>query len=65
MPSTSFDLGVLVVCEIDVKKFFFFDSSFTKVVFPAPRNPDNTVTGNLPFFFSDFSKVLAGTNDSI
>ena len=45
------DLGVLVVCEIDVKKFFFFDSSFTKVVFPAPEGDERIII--VPLFFKD------------
>jgi len=29
------------VCEIEIWKSLFFDSSFTSVVFPAPDGEDN------------------------
>ena len=39
----SVDLGVLVVWDIDVIKFFLSDKSLTRVVFPAPDGDERII----------------------
>ena len=51
MPFISFDLGVLVVCETDIK-IFFSERSFTRVVLPAPEGEKELLS--LPFFLRTF-----------
>ena len=42
-------LGFLVVCEMEITKFFFLDNNFTSVVFPAPDGEDSIII--TPSFF--------------
>ena len=41
LPFFSFGLGNLVVWEIEIEKFLFFDIFLTKVVFPAPEGDES------------------------
>ena len=51
VPSISFNLGVLVVCEIDVTYFLFFESNLTSVVLPAPEGDESIIIA--PLFCKD------------